>query len=125
MNASASEKSLNVHVRSIALPARDQPGTSRRRAAISSSDRRARRATRSGRAMAGKRLAPPKLTLFKVDIEHPFGSKHGLSHDHDRGLRDDVEPKSNVQAHMEAKIGRASCRERVEIAVDAGALTKK
>src|SRR2546425_4481721 len=101
MNASASEKSRKVQVRSIALPARDQPGTSRRRATISSSERRARRATNSGKTMAGKRLAPRKLTLFKVDLQHPPGRRDGLPHDHDRGLRDDVESPGDVEAHLE------------------------
>src|SRR5437867_5718121 len=101
MNASASEKSRNVQVRSIALPARVQPGISRRRAAISSSERRARRATGPGRTMAGKRLAPPELTLFKVNMVPRPGRRHGLPHNHDRGLRDDVESPGDVEAHLE------------------------
>src|SRR5436309_571332 len=64
---------LEMTETTIALPARDQPGTSRSRAATLSSERRARRATNSGRTMAGKRLAPRKLTLFKVDLQHPPG----------------------------------------------------
>src|SRR2546428_14090163 len=71
MNASALEKSWNVQVRSIELPARDQPGTSRRREAVSLSERSARRATGSGRTMAGKRLASPKSNLFKVNRDEP------------------------------------------------------
>src|SRR2546422_11674435 len=101
MNASASEKSRNFQVRSIALPARVQPGTSRRRAAISSSERRARRATNSGRTMAGKRLAPGSYPYLRSTCSMRPGRRDGLPHDHDRGLRDDVESPGDVEAHLE------------------------
>src|SRR6266487_2910336 len=56
MNARASGKSRNVQVRAIVFPSRDHPGVSRRRVAMSCSERRERRAIAAGKAIGGKRM---------------------------------------------------------------------